>query len=279
MLTNEQLSELNSRFESNANALISARGAGGIKPERSATGGDYEKLVNPFAGYIVCPLVPVDNTSKDHTLYPKWCLDVVEGVARLNWYRPEGDQFPLSVKKILLMLQTCKQIDKYTVGEMFDFESRQAERYVQAARIVIPQLEKVVPESLKLKIKDCIPLFDTSAQVVGIASTIDLTDDVPNVFEWKRHMAEWLEKLHHDCEMVFTKYNTREFYEADRLEILSEAIVRYPVRNPVTVKVLRVEHPMQAKALEMIRSGLSVANVARETGVHRNTVSKWKIAA
>jgi hypothetical protein len=279
MLNNEELSKLNARFENNANALISARQAGSIKAERSATGSDYEKLANPFAGYIVCPMYPVDNASKDFTLYPKWCLDVVEGVARLNWYRPEGDQRPLSVKKILLILQTCKQVDKYTIGEMFGFDSRQAERYVQAVRIIIPQLEKVVPDGLKVKIKSCTPLFEKSSQIVGIASSVDLTDDVPDVLDWKQHKAVWLDKLHRDYEIVFTEYNTREFYEADRLEILSEATVRYPVREPVVVEVLRVEHPMQAKALELIRGGLSVAKVARETGVHRNTVSKWKKAA
>jgi hypothetical protein len=197
----------------------------------------------------------------------------------LNWYRPEGNQRPLSVKNILLILQTCKQIDKYTVGEMFGFESRQAERYVQAARIIIPQLEKIVPDDLKVKIKSLTPLFERSSQIIGVASSVDLADDVPDVLDWKRHKAMWLEKLHRDCEVVFTKYNTREFYEADRLEILSEATVRYPVREPVVVEVLRVEHPTQARALELIRSGLSVAKVARETGVHRNTVSKWKKAA
>lgn len=279
LLSRAELEALNARFESNANALISARRAGSIKPERSATGGDYEKLANPFAGYIVCPAYPVDNESKDYTLYPKWCIDAVEGVARLNWYRPEGAQRPLSVKKILRILQTCKQIDKYTIGEIFGFESRQAERYVQAVRIIIPQLEKVVPDGLKFKMKSRAPVFEKTSQIVETASTVDLTDDVADVFEWKIDKAVWLDKLHRDCEVVFTNYNTREFYEVDRLDFQPEGTVRYPVRDPVVVNVLRVEHPMQAKALDLIRGGLSVAKVAQETGVHRNTISKWKKAA
>lgn len=304
MYTKEQIAAMDARFSANANGLI-ARHVKACTPSRSVTGPDYEKIQNPLAGYIVNHLPKLggdgqdcrDNDdaddihneniikderasarAKDFTLYSRWCLDIVEGIARLNWYRPDGDQFPLSVKKILTILQRCPQIDKYTICSIYRFQERQARRYVLACKMAIQHLMKVVPVNVKAKMDAAVPLINMDCNLVFTGEDIQEFDDVPDVLAWKPLKAQWTAKLQEDCK-PFTVHNTVEYYESDYIDIHSEAANTYQLISPVQVAKTANEHPMQAKALEMIRGGLSVAKVARETGVHRNTVSKWKEAA
>ncbi|MFI7838833.1 helix-turn-helix domain-containing protein [Pseudomonas asiatica] len=297
MYTKEQIAAMDARLSANADGLI-ARHVKACTPSRSVTGPDYEKIKNPLAGYIVNYLpkfggdddaddihdediLKDDRTSaraNDFTLYSRWCLDVVEGIARLNWYRPSGDQFPLSVKKILTILQRCPQIDKYTICSIYRFQERQARRYVLACKMAIPLLMKMVPESVKKKMDAGLPFINMDSNIVFIGKDVQEVDDVPDVLVWKPLKVQWIARLEEDCK-PFTVHNTAEYYESDYIDMHSQASNTYQAISPVSVAKATHDHPMRAKALELISGGLSVAKVARETGVNRKTVSRWKEAA
>lgn len=304
MLT-KQMDEFNRRLAANTDRLI-ARHVKACTPSRSVTGPECERINNPLAGYIVAPLPKLgvdsqdlldnentDNilnediqndkcgtaTDKDFTLYPRWCLDVIEGIARLNWYQSGvTDQRPLSVKKILTILQRCSQIDKYTICSIYRFQEQQARRYVLACKMAIQHLMKVVPANVQEKMDAGLPLINMDSSLVFTGENSQEFDDVPDVLAWKPLKGQWTAKLQEDCK-PFTVHNTAEFYEADNIALHSEAANTYQRISPVQVTKIANKHPMQAKALELIRGGLPVAKVARETGVNRNTVSKWKKAA
>lgn len=295
MLTPEEIEEINRRCKTNADALIAER----FKKttlSRSSTGPDCSKVVNPLAGYIISPVPKLGGykqdcrddvggdeyqddardsvTSKDFTLYPRWCLDVVEGIARLNWYRT-AHQRPLSVKKILTIIQRCPQIDKYTICSLYRFGERQAQRYLLACKMAIQHLIKVVPDNVRAKMDAGLQLINMDSDIVFSGENVQEFDDVPDVLEWKPLRAEWIAKLQEHCK-PFTVYNTAEYYESDVIDLHSEGSNMYQIISPVTVVKTVNAKPSRERALELIQGGMSVAKVSRETGMHRNTISRWK---
>lgn len=76
--------------------------------------------------------------------YPTDCFcpvnDVLVGVVNLDW----GGSKTLSVTSLYLLLQTIENINSKTVAGMFEMSERNARRYVQAVRIALPYLEKIL---------------------------------------------------------------------------------------------------------------------------------------
>ena len=66
--------------------------------------------------------------------------DVLVGVVNLDW----GGSKTLSLTTLYLLLQTIENINSKTVAGMFDMSERNARRYVQAVRIALPYLEKIL---------------------------------------------------------------------------------------------------------------------------------------
>lgn len=70
--------------------------------------------------------------------------DAIVGVALTG---AVGNSKPLSVTRLYSILQTLENINTRTVSVMCDLSERQARKYVQACRIVLPVLEKTFDEN------------------------------------------------------------------------------------------------------------------------------------
>lgn len=81
--------------------------------------------------------------------YPLWIDDVLQGVARLNWYRPLGHSIPLSVKRLTRILDSLPTISTASITTLLLLEERQARRYMTAIELAMPYLIKGMPEELK----------------------------------------------------------------------------------------------------------------------------------
>ncbi|WP_216891560.1 hypothetical protein [Pseudomonas putida] len=150
MLTAEELAEINRRFKANADRLIAMRPTTSasklIKVEYTKRGrGRPTKIIeNPFAGHI--------GHTTEWGQYPGFALDIVEGVARLDWHdRPEGKggkSMPLSTKTIFNILGTLPEVTAAAVETLSGIGKRHAQRYVKAIELVMPRLIASRPRRL-----------------------------------------------------------------------------------------------------------------------------------
>lgn len=81
--------------------------------------------------------------------YPLWLDDVLNGVARLDWYRTTGRSIPLSVKRLTRILDSLPTISTASITTLLLLEERQARRYMTAIELAMPYLLKGMPEELK----------------------------------------------------------------------------------------------------------------------------------
>lgn len=118
--------------------IIKMRFSGEEYPEqeKSGRGRKQPSVKNPykdfFKEYAGLPISQI----------PRPVEDVIVGVSRLNWYRKEGDQKPLSVKKILYILGKFDEIDRSKVEWMIDVKSTQGKLYKRACELCIQQFER-----------------------------------------------------------------------------------------------------------------------------------------
>lgn len=80
--------------------------------------------------------------------YPLWLDDVLQGIARLDWYRTTAPSIPLSVKSLVRILNQLEVISTATVSELLLLEERQARRYMAAVTLALPYLLKGAPPEL-----------------------------------------------------------------------------------------------------------------------------------
>lgn len=158
MLTPTQLAKLSKRLGANADRLIERRVRGGRKlaskpaaPVQACSknpfktrGRPAKRLANPFCGLI--------GPSTDYGRYPFFALEVVEGIARLDWHdRPlgsGGSSKPLSVRYLMVILETLEEITAEQVAILIGTKLRQAQRYVKALELALPFLMKSRPRRL-----------------------------------------------------------------------------------------------------------------------------------
>jgi hypothetical protein len=99
---------------------------------------------NPFVG--LHRLLSQCKETHEAYGYPLWLDDVLQGVARLDWYRKDSRSIPLSVRNMLRLLGYLPCITTAHVAALLLIENRQAQRYVQALRIAIPRLVAAMPQ-------------------------------------------------------------------------------------------------------------------------------------
>lgn len=153
MLTASQLAELSQRIGETADRLIqkmSQKGrnrAAPTTPERNPCerrGRPAACIANPFAFVIGSPTA--------WGRYPEFAMDIVEGVARLNWHdRQEGSaetSRPLSVRVLMRLLESVEEITVATVVDSTGLGQRHARRYVKALQLIVPRLLAARPHRL-----------------------------------------------------------------------------------------------------------------------------------
>ncbi|MFP6863837.1 hypothetical protein [Pseudomonas sp.] len=80
--------------------------------------------------------------------YPHWSDDILQGIARLDWYRPGARSIPLSVKKLVRILVSLPVIDANAITQLLLLEERQARRYLKAIELALPYLIRSMPPDL-----------------------------------------------------------------------------------------------------------------------------------
>lgn len=135
MLTPEQIQELDRKFGAAADKLI-ARNKKTVMPPRS------ESAPGTLPVVIQNPLQPemLDVLHSGEDNWPLWVDDVIQGIARLDWYRQGERSVPLSGKKIVQCLAYLNEIGAFEVSHLLQIGKRQSTRYVKACELAIPRL-------------------------------------------------------------------------------------------------------------------------------------------
>lgn len=152
MLTPNQLAELSTRLRANADRLIEER----RKNNRAASNAPARKNPNERRGRpakrIINPFVDLIGSTTLLGRYPAFVMDIIEGIARLNWHdRKEGSTEaakPLSVLSLMNILASVEDITTTAVMEFTGLGLRHAQRYVKALELAVPRLLAAHPRHL-----------------------------------------------------------------------------------------------------------------------------------
>ncbi|WP_350298122.1 helix-turn-helix domain-containing protein [Pseudomonas putida] len=255
LLSRAELEAFNARISANADKwLADNTPKTKSKTERkpmSNRGPKPKMIANPFYGFIGCTTYG--------GRYPEFAMDIIEGVARLNWHdRPAGiggKSTPLSVRHLVVILECLPAVTNEAVEDLLQLRERHARRYVKAVELIIPWMMKSRPQSL---------IYD-----------MDGIEPEPKASEWEDcddacpPSPEELAKLHHDLRTL-TEYSRAEQYEAD-----------YPVsQGTVTVVAFPAhhqrQHPKRHDVMRMLAQGTAVKAIERDTSVSAKTIRKWR---
>ncbi|WP_256357735.1 helix-turn-helix domain-containing protein [Pseudomonas sp. PDM28] len=256
LLPPAKLEALNTRISANAdqwlvdNAPITK--AKLTRTPKAASGRKRTIIENPFFGFIGC--------MSYWGRYPEFAMDIIEGVARLDWHdRPigkGGKSVPLSVRNLVVVLEYLQIVTNEAVEDLLQLKERHARRYVKAIEKIIPRMMESRPRALIYEME-------------GIKSE-------PEACKWNDYddlikpSAEELAKLHHDLR-TFTQFKSAEEYEEDCFGELSgkatDNVVRFPARK---------QHPKRAEVMSLLTQEMSKSEIERTTGVPRKTIRRWQ---
>jgi len=122
------------------------------KPKRGR--GRPTKLIdNPFYGFI--------GPTTNYGQYPHFAMDILEGIARLDWHdRPidsGGSSKPLSVKRLVAILAELEVVSAAKVVDQYRVGLRQAQRYVKAIELAMLYLLRSCPNGLSHEMRHGFP--------------------------------------------------------------------------------------------------------------------------
>ena len=134
MLTQEQIQALDKRLGANADKIIKR------VTSRLAPKPNPKSLGRPAVSIQNCiqpEMLEVLHEGDDN--WPLWVDDVVQGIARLDWYRT-GYNVPLSTKNILRCFAYLDVIDAYQISHLLGIGLRQAQVYLKACSLAHEKL-------------------------------------------------------------------------------------------------------------------------------------------
>jgi hypothetical protein len=261
LLPQSELEEMNACFAANARKWLEDNTPTPttklIRTQKRKNGRQPKLIHNPFYGFI--------GSTTWWGRYPAFAMDIIEGVARLDWHdRPIGQggkSNPLSVGKLTAILEQLPVVSNELVEDLLRLKERHARRYVKAIELIVPKMMLSRPPSL----------LD---EMLGVSPE-------PNPSQWEdgnesnTPTPEELEKLHQDLQ-ASTKYKTAEEYEAEYEKELWGPVTS---RCPVLPFTTRSEHPKKAEALALLKQGMGLRAVARALGVSPNSIKSWRESA
>ncbi|MEX5592400.1 hypothetical protein [Pseudomonas orientalis] len=154
----------------------------------TAKRGRPTKIINNlFHGFI--------GPTTDYGQYPLFAMDILEGIARLDWHDRGigvgGSSKPLSVKRLVGILAELEVVSAATVIDQYRLGLRQAQRYVKAIELAMPYLLRNRPEDLSHEMR------------------YGFLKDSTRPSDWEDELqppsAEDLAKLHHDLRTLGTE--------------------------------------------------------------------------
>ncbi|NMY34166.1 helix-turn-helix domain-containing protein [Pseudomonas sp. WS 5412] len=254
-----ELEALNARIAANADQWLAdnapkTRTKAPRKP-KSERGRKRKVIENPFYGFIGCTTY--------WGRYPVFALDIIEGIARLDWHDRTigigGKSMPLSVRNLVVILESLPVVTNEGVEDLLQLRERHARRYVKAIELIVPRMMESRPRSL-------------INEMDGIESELKACewDDGDDLC---KPSAEELAKLHHDLRTL-TEFKTAEEYEAEYPTHPALAnVLALPVRHE---QQNRHQHPKKLDVLKMLTQGVAVKAIERDTGVSAKTIRKWR---
>ncbi|WP_249583641.1 hypothetical protein [Pseudomonas viridiflava] len=143
-------------------------------------------ITNSFQGFI--------GPTTDYGQYPLFAMDILEGIARLDWHdRPigsGGSSKPLSVKRLAILAE-LEVVSAATVMTQYRMGLRQAQRYVKAIELAMPYLLKSRPDDLSHEMR------------------YGFLNETTRANQWDDQLEppspEALAKLHHDLRTLGTE--------------------------------------------------------------------------
>lgn len=253
LLSPSELQALDARIAANADRWLeehSSQRLAEVEPRsKSMRGRKPRSLDNPLHGFIGC--------TTHWGRYPKFAVNVLKDVARLDWHdRPigvGGKSNPLSVRDLLVIIETLPVISNETIEDVLRLGERHARRYFKALQLAMPRLMEHRPQSL-------IHEMEGTESTLAVCQWEDLDDlCIPT--------AEELAKLHYGLRTL-TEFKTAEEYER-------EDVSNHTDTNVVTFPT-RLQHPKKATVMAMLAGGSSVKAIERETCVAAKTIRKWR---
>ncbi|NWA38573.1 hypothetical protein HX871_16140 [Pseudomonas reactans] len=126
-------------------ALHEADYTASISSVKRGRGRPTKEITNLFCGFI-------GPTEPDYGQYPFFAMDIIEGIARLDWHDRAigvgGSSKPLSVKRLVAIIADLEVVSAATVMAHSRLGLRQAQRYVKAIELAMPRLLKSRPDAL-----------------------------------------------------------------------------------------------------------------------------------
>ncbi|RAI66055.1 helix-turn-helix domain-containing protein [Pseudomonas fluorescens] len=213
-------------------------------------------MLNPFYSYV--------GTTTGRGRYPAFAMDIIEGVARLDWYGQKHRNIPLSVYKLCVILESLPVITKDTIQDLFHYRDKQAQRYYNAIELIVPRMMEARPTKL----------IDLMSGVEVSSLRESEWDDIDDVCQ---PTPEELAKLHHDLR-TFTEYGSEAFYNAYWGFDSDEQYARkdYTLEDAQKHSRELRANPKKAVVLSLLNGGLNVSEVQKQTGVSRPTITKWR---
>lgn len=255
LLSKSEFEALDARIRANADRWLednTPKKKFKVKREAKSNRGPKPRVVeNPFYGVIGC--------ATRWGRYPVFALDVIEGIARLDWHSRSigagGKSMPLSVSNLTVILENLPIITNEAIEDLLQLGERHARRYFKAIELIIPWMMKSRPQSL--------------------INDMDDIDPVPKPCDWedlddaRTPSVEELAKLHHDLRTL-TEYNAAEEYEWD-----------YPTcQTTATIVAFSAchqrRHPKKQAVMRMLAQDLGARAIERLTGVSAKTIRKWR---
>lgn len=173
-LSNSEVMRLEKAISKNADKLISDHYKS-LKRKPVIEETEQPKLTKLGRKPAMLSNIVIDYIGKTtiYGLYPYWALDIIEGVARLDWDSKPADSHlkssPLSVKKLCLILSSQEEINTKEISLSFDIQERHARRYMQACKLMMPYLERSIPNKVDIKCVEWLDLHDLVPCPVQVA--------------------------------------------------------------------------------------------------------------
>ncbi|WBM33656.1 helix-turn-helix domain-containing protein [Pseudomonas sp. NY11382] len=263
LLTATELHALDTRIAANAHRLLIKQTpnfeTGQPSKQKSTRGPKPKVITNPFFGFI--------GWDTRWGRYPGFAMDIIEGIARLDWHdRPigvGGKSMPLSVRSLVRVLEILPAIHNEAIEETLQLKPRHSRRYFKAIKLIIPRMMNSRPRLLIHEMDGTCP----DAIAIPKVSTHDWEDcDDANPPD-----PEVLARLHYDLRTL-TQFRSSEDYEAEYEAELSKEFIPPAIVQPPR----RPDHPQKANVMRMLKEGVQIKPIARATGVDPKTIRKWK---
>lgn len=130
LLTTTELNALEARIAQSADRVISGVTRRLVKPRDPNTPGPKPVVIQ---NCIQPEMLDVLHAGEDS--WPLWVDDILSGVSRLDWYRPDERSVPLSVRNIIKCFAYLEKIDAYGISHLLHVGKRQATRYLKACEL------------------------------------------------------------------------------------------------------------------------------------------------